>query len=64
MIGVDDLTEICPDLHETIGELDSSLRGYDSILEYRHSLSLFFEDSESGSSGSWIYAEDYHGIII
>jgi hypothetical protein len=64
MIGIDDLTEICPDLHETIREVDSRLGGYDSILEYRHPLPFLLEDGESGGSGSWIYAEDYHGMII
>jgi hypothetical protein len=64
MIRVDDLTEVSPDLHETIREVDSRLGRYDSILEYGHPLSFLLEDSESSGSGSWIYAEDYHGVII
>jgi hypothetical protein len=64
VVGIDDLAQISPDLYKTIGEIDSSLGRYDSILEYRHPFSLLLEDSESGGSGSWIYAEDYHGVII
>lgn len=64
MICIDDLTEISPDLYQPICKIDSRLGRYDSILEYRQPLPFLFEDSESGGSGSWIYAEDYHKRII
>ncbi len=64
MIRIDDLREVSPDLYKPICKINSCLGGYDSILEYRHSLPFLLEDSESGGSGSWIYAEDYHEVII
>lgn len=64
MIRIEYLTEISPDLHQSIRECYTRASRDHSILEYCHPFSLLLEDSESGRSGSWIYAEDYHGMII
>lgn len=63
IVGIEEFSEVCLYLEESVRKWYSGSRFDDSILDNTSSPPLLLEKSKTNRRESWIKSEDYHNVI-